>query len=681
MLWDCLLLFSAFWMNGLSTEFIDSCARGLGSKRLRLSLPWEDSSVEHVISDKKESIIRPPTWVEFPLQLFDHADAVSRPARLDRYNAKVHLSEVSWVASEDRKLNDALQCWRVIVLDSTSNTELGNLLMQCIELGKGDDYVWQVVKDAFANKSTATLKSRAASLLAFGRWKKTAMINEPGGIFPITEMMAYEYLCDLRRMKAAPSKGKRFLESVGFSKGLLGADVEKVLNSSRVKGVAAGFQFEPTKKKSPLTVEQVLVLEKLTMFGQGQEAIFAGYICFLTHCRLRWSDGQHCIKEPTLDLHDGRGFIEAALYHHKTAFKRRTTVIRLLPVAGVIPGVSGCDWASCWLQKRFDMGLRASMQQPTMPAPMASGEWSGHPLSSSEASVWLREILQPWSLSPVKCIATHSAKATILSWMSKANVELSLRRLAGYHVTPGDKSALEYSRDAAAPVLRQIEAVFIAIRAGIFKPDLSRAKRWQGAQTLEDAVKLAAESSEISFGHDVNLVPAFSSSMCLESSSVNCDADQPGGEETAGSIGFEDDTTLETLRRFSLMKRDSKTTAVETDDISDMSDSPETDNSSVDRDSDSDDVTRRVELDGEKNASDLVAPSDLAGKCCFRHSKSQKLHFVGKTLFGVQYFKCGRKCNENYVKLNAVPAFSLHGCMTCFGWSDRPVGEDSDRED
>lgn len=129
------------------------------------------------------------------------------------------------------------------------------------------------------------------------------------------------------------------------------------------------------------------------------------------------------------------------------------------------------------------------------------------------------------------------------------------------------------------------------------------------------------------------------------------------------------------------MKRDSKTTAVETDDISDMSDSPETDNSSVDRDSDSDDVTRRVELDGEKNASDLVAPSDLAGKCCFRHSKSQKLHFVGKTLFGVQYFKCGRKCNENYVKLNAVPAFSLHGCMTCFGWSDRPVGEDSDRED
>ena len=50
----------------------------------------------------------------------------------------------------------------------------------------------------------------------------------------------------------------------------------------------------------------------------------------------------------------------------------------------------------------------------------------------------------------MKDIATHSAKATVLSWMSKANVDLPLRRLAGYRVTPGDKSALEYSRDAAA---------------------------------------------------------------------------------------------------------------------------------------------------------------------------------------------------------------------------------------
>ena len=79
------------------------------------------------------------------------------------------------------------------------------------------------------------------------------------------------------------------------------------------------------------------------------------------------------------------------------------------------------------------------------------------PLSSSEASIWLREILNPWSSGDLSDLATHSAKTTLSSWMSKAKVCLSIRRLAGYHIKPGDKSALEYSRHAAAPILREIE--------------------------------------------------------------------------------------------------------------------------------------------------------------------------------------------------------------------------------
>ena len=115
-------------------------------------------------------------------------------------------------------------------------------------------------------------------------------------------------------------------------------------------------------------------------------------------------------------------------------------------------------------------------------------------------------------------------------------------------------------------------------------------------------------------------------------------------------------------------------------DVSDMSDGEHSNLSSVDSDSASDEVDRKIELDGELNAKDLVAPSDLSGKQCFKHLKSGKLHFVGKTLYGVQYFKCGRKCNENYEKLSHVPAFSLDGCMTCFGWSDRPADDDSDQD-
>eukprot|EP00435_Cladocopium_sp_Y103_P070975 s73_g36.t1 len=589
------------------------------------------------------------------------------------------MSEVSWVASENSRLNVALQCWKVIVLDSTSHTDLGKVLMQCIELGKSDDYIWQVVADSFSRKAASTLKSRASSLLSFGRWKKSLSLGATEGIFPITEEMAYEYLCELRLHKAAPSKGKRFLEAVGFSKGLVGAKVDDVLASARVRGAAEGTGAKPVKKKNPFSVEQLLILERMTMFCQGQEAIFAGYLVFLTHCRLRWSDGQHCIQEPKIDVDPatGRGFLEAALYHHKTANKRRVNVVRLLPVAAVLPGLSGYNWAEHWLKKRFDMHLKGSMRQPMMPAPTSDGGWSLQPLTSSEANIWLRELLGPWKPSFISGMATHSAKATLLSWMSKANVDISLRRLAGYHVTPGDKSALEYSRDAAAPVLRQIEALFIAIRADIFKPDLQRSMRWSGANSLDEAVKLAAarmDEHESERFHDL-----FNSSLfSLDVEGQHQHDSDSNFQDPDQFPGFDDETTLEDLRQHAVSNSrliDSLHISDEASDMSGWSDGIE---SSTDDDSDSDDLERQALLNGEKNSSDLVAPSDLAGKICFRHVKSKKLHFVERTVGAEMFFRCGRKCNVNYERLPSVPSFAAHGCMSCFGWSDEPDEAASD---
>ena len=674
--WFYLLLLCVWSMNGLTSEYIDSCARELGAKRLCLQMPWEQSHANTVLGGRPKPTIPVPDWVDFPVQSSDHSAAISRPTRLNRFNTKLHLSEVSWLASENKKLNVALQCWKVIVLDSTCHSDFGKLLMQCIELGRSDDYVWQVISDAFSNKSAATLRARSASLLSFGRWKKTAYPGSIGGIFPITEEMAYDYLCDLRVTKAAPSRGTRFLEALGFSKGLIGADVDSILKSARVKGVAYGQAHKATRKKSPLTVQQVVLLERLATFGNGQEAVFAGYLCFLVHARLRWSDGQHCIKEPQLDVTNGKGFLEAALYHHKTAQKRRTKVVRLLPVAGVLPGVSGCDWATQWLKKRAEMGLRASMQEPTMPAPTSAGGWTRQPLTSSEASVWMRELLQPWSPENLRDIATHSSKATVLSWMSKSNVDISLRRLAGYHIAPGDKSALEYSRDAAAPVLRQIEAIFIAVRANLFRPDLPRSQRWLEVQTLEDAVKLAALkpyrhglSSDCHSSFDATMSDLHvNSSMPEDAQSLERDM------ETWPEFG--DDTTLLELKKHSLNSFHSDPAHDMV--ASDISDDVSSRESSSDSDSASEDLERRALLDGERNAVDLVAPSDLANKECFKHKRSQKLHLVGRTSFGNKFFKCGRKCNENYEGLSTVPAFAAHGCMTCFGWSQKPASDSSE---
>ena len=684
--WYNIWLFSAI-MNGLTTAYVDACARQLGAKRFRLQLPWEQSPLEDVVSKRSSPVIPRPDWVDFPMQLFDPVAAVAKPTKLDRFNAKVHLSEVSWVAAESRQHNLALQCWKVIVLDSACYTGLGRLLMTCIEQGKSDDYIWQVVADSFSCKSTSTLRSRAASLLAFGRWRKATFLGESGGVFPISEELAYDYLCDLRRLHSAPSKGKRFLEAVGFAKGMLSADVSEVLSSARVRGVASGVDPAPPRKKCPFTVEQLIQLERLAFYGQGQESIFAGYICFLVHARLRWSDGQHCIQEPELDLNDGRGFIEAALYHHKTSRKRRTNVVRLLPVAGVLPGLSGLNWAAEWPKKRKQLGLRASMSQPTMPAPLAGDGWSLQPLSASEASTWLRELLQAWNPVSLTDVATHSAKATILSWMSKSNVSLKLRRLAGYHITPGDKSALEYSRDAAAPILRQIEAILISIRGGFFRPDETRSRRWHGAQSLEHAVKLASQihasprsAVDVDLCHELfgpstsQLLEKFPETEALiREATGEC---SPDLTRPAGKFEWNDHTTLEQLKQQHTGEHD---TGFENLDFepSDISEDASSASSSDDSDSNSEDLNRRSEIDGEKNACDLVAPSDISGKKCFKHVKSGKLHFVDKTVSGIEFFKCGRKCNSNYIQIAVVPAFTAHGCMTCFGWSDTRKDGDS----
>ena len=142
-----------------------------------------------------------------------------------------------------------------------------------------------------------------------------------------------------------------------------------------------------------------------------------------------------------------------------------------------------------------------------------------------------------------------------------------------------------------------------------------------------------------------------------------------------------DDTTLWDLREHTLKEYGTKRPfhADETPrEISEVDDSASSAESPCESESCSEDLERKAEIDGERNSHDLVAPSDLSGKECFRHVKSRKLHFVGKSLFDVKFFKCGRKCNANYEKLTTLPAFAADGCLTCFGCSQNPEEDSSD---
>ena len=128
--------------------------------------------------------------------------------------------------------------------------------------------------------------------------------------------------------------------------------------------------------------------------------------------------------------------------------------------------------------------------------------------------------------------------------MAKAGCEGDLRRLAGYHTDPGSKMALEYSRDAQAPVLLAIEAITAAIHHGLFNPDVSRAKRWprEGCNSLQSVMLWLARSNAEDFWYQNENGPC-DSEQCepesLEGFEILRQPSEPYSPSVASNENFE----------------------------------------------------------------------------------------------------------------------------------------------
>ena len=391
----------------MDSDRINAIAFSMGVKRSKIVLPWEEPPLSDIFGLKKP-LIPPAAWVPEP-------GASVGATELDRTVSKGHLmgrsswttktTMIPWPVFEEAKLSKVLELWRVVILDSYMHTVLGRQIHELMSGEQPDEVAMkEVIKDALCGKSISTLKTRVASITSFGRWKKSVLLPEEVSIFPISEELAYRYICELRKEGAPRSRATRFLEALGFCKGMLGADVDAALASSRVRGACINrvADLEP-RKKDALTVEQVAYLELLASTRDDQVGIFAGYMCFLIFGRLRWSDGQYCKEEPHIDEGQEFSYLEARLYHHKTAGRTKSSR-RLLPVACPVPGVSRQQWATGWLYHRELHGLSAGVGKPTMPAPVHGGGWSTLPLGPSEAAMWLREVLaEPKLVSPRWC--------------------------------------------------------------------------------------------------------------------------------------------------------------------------------------------------------------------------------------------------------------------------------------
>lgn len=371
-------------------------------------------------------------------------------------------------ASEDRR--HALQKWVRITASACPGRD-------CLDE--------ESIQDILVNKATGTLHLRANSLLAYEKWARVANAQA----YPLSEAVAYDYVRHLSAAKAAPTKASGFRQATAFLGGLFQAEgAFTVVESSRVAGSAqtSYLRKRPTKQSQAFPSAGVAAMETAVADVSGssgfswEERVFLGFMLFIIHARTRFADAARVCNEPWLDLDSsGSGFIEVGATELKTG-RGRARLRRVLPVVGHARGLTDSPWAEAWLALRADVGLDASLGGTLMPVPLLGGGFGCSRMLSSEGCSWLRRLLPRVSpaFGDVSIYGTHSAKATLLSWMAKAGCSDHDRRLLGGHATQGDTSLLEYSRDALAGPLYRLHRVLRLVGNGTFNPDETRSGRW-----------------------------------------------------------------------------------------------------------------------------------------------------------------------------------------------------------
>ena len=515
----------------------------------------------------------------------------------------------AWKLEEEDRRSRAKTSWLVIVRAMGEVTPV----YEMIEAeGEG------VLDDIFARKKTGTLEVRASAMLLYIRWCGSKGFQA----FPCTEPLAYVYVDELRKNNAPATRANSFRSALAFCKGSMMIDgVDTILSSSRVTGSAhrSYLTKRMLKQRDALTVDQVRILENvLEVDGPIQDKIFAAHCLLCIYGRLRFGDHQNIQEEPTLE----DGFVECGLSVHKTenlAGRAR----RILPVVAPTMGVSGLDWGNSFLKLRQAAALRAWPQIPFLPAPILGGGWSMGKLSTTEASMWLCELLHKYGVAKEKLtnVGAHSMKATALSWMAKAGMEPKLRRLMGYHIKPKDTSVVLYSRDALGPGLEKFSEIIEEIKNGRFRPDASRSGRWMPEETKDPADGEDASVGGLSDDDEVLDVEF----------------------QRAASVSIEDPAAGMSLERLAVEENQSSESEEEDKDQADTED----------------------ERNAEKVVAEMVGPPKRATEDLYRHRLTGTVH-RGSSV--ENKLACGRVITALMIEIDE-PVHAVHSmCKVCMGY-------------
>ncbi|CAK8988154.1 unnamed protein product [Durusdinium trenchii] len=403
---------------------------------------------------------------------------------------------------EDARRVSVLQQWAAVIMSCPAASQVGREVLRSVGSKPSPEALPQcqeIIDDIVAMKSTATLVKRVGAIRRFVLW--CAPQHSPP--LPFREDLLHSYLQHLREQRAAASSGTTFLEAVRFAAAMFGIDGISGV-SKRLVGLASKMAINsPALRQAPaLLVDHVIALEQITAHSDVlQDQALAGSLLVLLYARCRFGDGQRA-TELLLDIAQDAsgqttGFIELSIRRHKTAtsIERKR---RILPVVAPIFSLSGIAWHDAWVRAREQLGLCAEgeLSAPLCPAFDREGAPLPNGLTSGEGSELLRGLLRAHLGAEVPHYTSHSLKTTLLSCAAKFGLDLASRRILGYHLAPGAKTAETYARDCMAAPLRQLLGVLEAIRAGSFQPDVTRSGMFSVEESAEECLDQIDELSE-----------------------------------------------------------------------------------------------------------------------------------------------------------------------------------------
>ena len=453
--------------------------------RNQLSFPWEKGIWAGIFqTESRASSCTFPQFSRLPVVAMPGSTvAQERTAKKPRveptcgsWQQVVVNSDIgSWQESHEAKLDVALKRWHDVVILFPAKYPLVGQLGECATVA---DQL-RVMKDVLGSKSPHTLLKRVNSFIRYLTFLQSKNVVAPG-----SETLFYAFLCEQRDLGAPQSRLAATVEAVRFVEHVLGFEITQDLLSRRCLGSAKMVGPGPNKQASPLKVEELKVLHAVlssTDYDIWDRNMAGAYLCCV-YSRSRWSDMQHTnllLADPD---EDKPVYVELSITDYKTKGANAWRGGLLSAVAPAV-GVTEDNWAAAWLGVREQIQAPLSKGFALMPAPSCDGTASLRPLSTAEVGKWINMMLDRAGLDlHERRITSHSAKATMLSYLAKYGAELGVREILGAHVSHL-RSVIRYSRDALAAPLRTLDDMLKMIRESRFVPDATRsgyfAPGWQ----------------------------------------------------------------------------------------------------------------------------------------------------------------------------------------------------------